>query len=147
MSSTYLPADLRRLVIARANRLCEYCLIHEDDTHFGCQADHIISEKHGGPTEADNLAYACSFCNRHKGSDIGSIEWETGEFVRFFNPRTDHWRDHFELDGVEIVPLTRVGSVTARLLQFNAVDRLLERQELRALGRYPTATPFDAISR
>ena len=114
------------------------CLIHEDDTHFGCQADHIISEKHGGPTEAENLAYACSFCNRHKGSDIGSIEWETGTFVRFYNPRTDRWQEHFKLDGSEIVPLTKVGVVTAQILQFNEVDRLLERQELQALGRFPS---------
>ena len=28
--------------------LCEYCLIHEDDTVFGCEVDHIISTKHGG---------------------------------------------------------------------------------------------------
>ena len=118
-------------------------MIHEDDTYFGCQVDHIISEKHGGPTEADNLAHACSFCSRHKGSDIGSIEWESGEFVRFFNPRTDDWRDHFKLDGVEIVPLTKVGYVTARILQFNDVDRLLERQELQTLGRYPLANRFE----
>lgn len=138
MSSAYIPADLRRQVVARANRICEYCLIHEDDTHFGCQADHIISEKHGGPTEAENLAYACSFCNRHKGSDIGSIDWETGTFVRFFNPHADRWHEHFKLDGSEIVPLTKVGVVTAQILQFNEVDRLLERQELQALGRFPS---------
>lgn len=111
MSSASIPVDLRRQVVMRANRICEYCLIHEDDTHFGCQPDHIISEKHGGPTEVENLAYACSFCNRHKGSDIGSIDWETGTFVRFFNPRTDRWREHFELAGFEIVPLTKVDAL------------------------------------
>ncbi len=45
------------------NVLCEYCLIHEDDTFFGCEVDHIISQKHGGPTEPENLAYACLPCN------------------------------------------------------------------------------------
>ena len=71
--SSYVSAELRRLVANRADHLCEYCLIHEDHTYFGCQMDHIISEKHGGPTEVDNLAYACVFCNRAKGSDIGSM--------------------------------------------------------------------------
>ncbi len=80
---SYLSDDLRRLVAKRANSLCEYCLVHEDDTYFGCEVDHIISVKHGGSTTADNLAYACFFCNRDKGSDIGSIVWETNKFVRF----------------------------------------------------------------
>ena len=86
---SYLSPALRRLVAVRADFLCEYCLIDENDTFFGCEVDHIISEKHGGATEADNLAYACAFCNRAKGSDIGSILPQRGTFVRFFNPRTD----------------------------------------------------------
>ncbi len=76
--SSYINAVLRRLVAIRANSLCEYCLIHEEDAFFGCEVDHIISEKHGGQTEADNLAYACAFCNRAKGSDIGSIVQRRG---------------------------------------------------------------------
>lgn len=58
MSSTHIPAEVRRAVVARAQGLCEYCLIHEVDTYFGCQVDHIISEKHGGATELENLALA-----------------------------------------------------------------------------------------
>ncbi len=137
--SSYVSAALRRLVAMRADSLCEYCLVHEDDTVFGCEVDHIISEKHGGATEAENLAYACAFCNRAKGSDIGSIVPGTGRFVRFFNPRTDRWAEHFILDGVTIVPLSDLGEVTARILDFNNSDRLLERQTIQAVGRYPSA--------
>ena len=53
----YVSAKLRRLVAARAEYLCEYCLINEEDRGFGCQIDHIVSEKHGGRTEATNLAH------------------------------------------------------------------------------------------
>ncbi len=88
-----VSAALRRLVAERANFLCEYCLIHEEDTFFGCQVDHIISIKHGGLSEPENLAYACPFCNRSKGSDIGSIVAGTGSLCRFFDPRRDHWAD------------------------------------------------------
>lgn len=137
--SSYVSAALRRLVATRADFLCEYCLVHEDDTVFGCEVDHIISEKHGGATEAENLAYACAFCNRAKGSDIGSIVPGTGHFVRFFNPRTDRWAEHFTLDGVTIMPLSDLGEVTARILDFNNSDRLLERQTIQAVGRYPSA--------
>ena len=137
--SSYVGAAVRRLVAVRADFLCEYCLVHEDDTVFGSEVDHIISEKHGGATDAENLAYACAFCNRAKGSDIGSIVPGTGRFVRFFNPRTDRWAEHFTLDGVTIAPLSDIGEVTSRILAFNDSDRLLERQTLQAVGRYPSA--------
>src|SRR5437868_10451723 len=99
--TTYISADMRLLVASRAGYVCEYCLIHEEDTYLGCQVDHIISEKHGGPTVADNLAYACTFCNRAKGSDIGSLS-VAGHFERFFNPRSDRWTEHFVLVGNRI---------------------------------------------
>lgn len=133
----YLSEDLRNRVAARADHFCEYCLIHEDDTFFGCQVDHIVSVKHGGPTEIDNLAYACAFCNRQKGSDIGSIVWRTGEFVRFYNPRKDNWKDHFRLNGARIDSLTDIGEVTVRILGLNETDRILERDTLIAVKRYP----------
>lgn len=85
MSSAYISAELCQQVAERAYFVCEYCLIHADDTYFGCQIDHIISEKHGGLTEADNLAYACAFCNRFKGSDVGLIDWDSWECVYFPN--------------------------------------------------------------
>ena len=146
MSKTYINLALRQLVTTRAHGLCEYCLVHEDDTYFGCQVDHIISEKHGGLTVADNLAYACAFCNRNKGSDIGSIAWQTGQFCRFFNPRIDRWADHFALTGVRIVTRTDIGEVTARILDFNNIDRLMERQELEVLGLYPAPDALALIS-
>jgi HNH endonuclease len=150
LSTTHVSAGLRRQVIARAGRLCEYCLIHEDDTFFGCEVDHIISEKHGGPTEADNLAYACLICNRNKGSDVGSIvpPLSSGLFSRFFNPRIDRWSEHFaldEADGVTIKPLTEIGAATARIFAFNSSERLLERQALREVDRYPTAEALRRI--
>ena len=146
MSKTYVSVALRQFVRTRASRLCEYCLIREEDTYFGCQVDHIISEKHGGATHENNLAYACSYCNRNKGSDIGSIVWETHRFCRFFNPRVDQWRDHFRLDGVRIAALTPIGKVTVGILDFNHVDRLVERAELAALGDYPSIAALAVIS-
>ena len=142
--TSYVAADLRRLVESRANHLCEYCLIHKDDTYLGCQVDHVISEKHGGLTEDNNLSYACTFCNRAKGTDIGSIAPTTGEFTRFFNPRTDHWADHFSLHGVVVEPRTPIGEVTVRLLGYNEPDRILEREAIRDIGRYP---PKEAMER
>ena len=135
--TSYVSEELRRLVESRARGLCEYCLVHQSDTFFGCQVDHIISEKHGGATQADNLAYACTICNRAKGTDIGSIAPSTGELTRLFNPRSDRWLDPFQLNGVLIEPRTPVGEATARVLGFNETERVLEREALRHVGRYP----------
>ncbi|MBV9850495.1 MAG: HNH endonuclease [Armatimonadetes bacterium] len=139
MSTTYIPAELRRLVMERAARLCEYCLIHEDDTFLGCEVDHVVSEKHGGPTREDSLAYPCMTCNRNKGSDIASLVPGTETPVRLFHPRRDRWHDHFRLDrdGINIVARTEAGEATARILGFNALDCLLERQALVLAGHYP----------
>ncbi len=135
--TSYVSAELRRHVELRANGVCEYCLIHESDTFVGCHVDHVISEKHGGATEGGNLAYACAFCNRSKGTDIGSIAPTTGGFGRFFNPRTDHWSDHFALNGVLIEPRTAIGEATSRIFGFNERERILEREALEQIGRYP----------
>jgi hypothetical protein len=135
-----VDSELRRLVAARADYLCEYCLIAEEDTYFGSEVDHIISVKHGGTTEAENLAYACAFCNRYKGSDIASLSQQTGSLVRFYNPRIDHWANHFELDGVYIRYVSDIGEVTVKILRFNDSERILEREALSAIGRYPHAS-------
>lgn len=131
-----ISAELRQTIADRATLLCEYCLIAEADTFYGCEVDHIISLKHGGSSEPDNLAYACALCNRAKGSDVGSVS-TLGEFTRFFNPRTDRWAEHFRLEDA-IQPLTSIGEVTARILGFNDSARLHERKEMIRFGKYPS---------
>jgi hypothetical protein len=133
-----IPARLRRAVECRAEFVCEYCLIHADNVYVGCQVDHVVSEKHGGPTTLDNLALACSFCNRQKGSDIGSIDKATGQFIRLFNPRADLWSEHFRLVGVRIAWKTPVGEATVRLLKLNSPMRIEEREILKRHGKYPS---------
>ena len=131
MSSTYIPAELRRRIVTRAQNRCEYCRIPEDATINGCEIDHIVAEKHHGETTAQNLALSCFFCNRNKGSDLGSHKPQTREFVRFYNPRTDKWDDHFlfdPADEITIVPQTDIGEVTVRIFGFNDPNRLQERQ-------------------
>ncbi len=136
--SNYISPEIRQAVAARANFVCEYCLIAEDDAYFKFQVEHIISRKHGGSSELENPALACVFCNRYKGSDIASISSETGELVRFYNPRTMRWSEHFRLNGVVIESLTEIGEATLRILRINHEDQVLERQVLTGRGRYPS---------
>lgn len=50
---------IRRKVKERAKSRCEYCRIHEGDSFLTFEVEHIISQKHGGGDELENLAYAC----------------------------------------------------------------------------------------
>jgi hypothetical protein len=102
--------------------------------------DHIVSEKHNGPTHENNLAYSCLYCNLNKGTDLGSFIRGTQKLVRFFNPRSDRWSDHFELRRAdfEIIPLTKIGEVTVRIFAFNTRERKLERRALHLAGRFPS---------
>jgi hypothetical protein len=135
--SERVPAALRRLVQQRAGGQCEYCLLAEDDAMLPHEPDHIIACKHRGPTDESNLAWSCFVCNSHKGSDIASIDIETGQVVRLYNPRIDSWSTHFRLEGARLTPLTPVGRVTEYLLQFNQPDYIELRQLLIQAGRYP----------
>lgn len=135
--SARVSTVLRQLVRRRAGLRCEYCLIAEDDAFFAHEADHIIAEKHGGATAAENLALACFDCNRFKGSDIASLDPEDGNLVALYHPRTDRWEEHFRIEGGAIHPLTAVGRATERLLKLNIPVRVEIRQTLARLGRYP----------
>jgi len=135
--TTRPPAELRRQVIERAGSVCEYCLLHQDFAASAHQVDHVISEKHGGSTSLDNLALSCTTCNRRKGSDIGSLDLQTGALTPLFNPRTQTWSDHFAFDGLRIVGLTSEGRATVDLLTLNSPERVVERSEMARAGRYP----------
>ena len=138
---SYVPATLRRLVTQRAGEQCEYCRLPQTASLFAFGMEHIIAEKHVGITVVENLALSCPCCNRFKGTDLGSIDPETQQLTPFFNPRLQKWSDHFRLDRGTIVPLTPQGRVTAKILQFNLPERILEREQLITSGEYPPPYP------
>lgn len=127
MALKYTPVALRRSVRQRAGERCEYCLVPERLTLANHWIDHVIADKHGGQTEDGNLALSCVLCNQHKGTDLASLDPDTGLLTALFHPRRDRWADHFRLDGTRIEPLTATGRVTVRLLKLNHADRLTER--------------------
>lgn len=137
MSTTSIPAALRRMVRARAALVCEYCLLAEEDSYLPHEPDHVIAEKHGGATNAENLALACFDCNRFKGSDIASIDAETKSLTPLFDPRSERWTSHFRTMKGLIVPTTAIARVTVAVLRLNLAARVEVRAELSTLGRWP----------
>jgi len=135
---------MRQRVAERAYHVCEHCLIHEDDTFWGCHIDHIISRKHGGSSELENLAFACAVCNANKGSDISSLAGSPPKLTRLFHPRQDHWLENFHPVKNTIDFASEVGEATAKLLQLNHPNRVEERDALSQVARYST---IEALAR
>ena len=57
--------------------------------------------------------------------------------VPFYDPRTQTWRDYFQLDGSVIRPLTPEGRVSVKILRLNDATRVEERRLLIEVGLYP----------
>ena len=90
-----MNAALERLVWQRAKSRCEYCQLPQAFSPLPHAIDHIIARQHHGPTQAENLALACFFCNSYKGPNISGLNPKTGRRVRLFNPRKDRWATTF----------------------------------------------------
>ena len=125
------------LVAQRAAFRCEYCRVHEDDMFIAFEIDHVISIKHGGGNEIDNLAYACPHCNQHKGTDLTTFLETYEDIVPLFNPRQHNWFDHFEAIAGEIVPISRIGKASVKIFRFNEPDLIILRRILTQANAYP----------
>ncbi len=129
---------LRPLVRRRAGRRCEYCHFHEEHLPlWPFHLDHIIAEQHAGPTNLQNLAWACQRCNLCKGTNLTAVDPDSAQVVRLFNPKTDRWEDHFAFQKDRITGRTPTGRATVWLLQMNSAQRVELRAELRAGQRWP----------
>ncbi|MFT5465067.1 MAG: hypothetical protein ACI8UO_000153 [Verrucomicrobiales bacterium] len=109
--------ELRTLVWERAKGNCEYCQFPESVAMLPFQVDHIIAEKHDGPTDETNLAWSCERCNSFKGANISG--YVDNRHVPLFNPRFDSWVEHFEWNGAVLKSKTITGEATIRVLEMN----------------------------
>lgn len=82
MSSAYVPARLRRLVIKRAEGRCEYCLSPVSHAVSSFAMEHILPLEKGGKTSAGNLALSCQGCNSHKHIKTEAIDPLSNQLAR-----------------------------------------------------------------
>jgi hypothetical protein len=128
-----MQRQLVELVRGRAGARCEYCHLPEQFSGLNFQVDHIIAEKHGGPTESENLALSCIYCNSYKGANLSGIDPVTREIVRLFHPRRDVWEDHFRWQDAVLAGRTPIGRATIEVLRINdATAVTLRRLFMRA---------------
>jgi hypothetical protein len=124
---------LRQLVRDRSGGICEYCQFPEEHSFNPFQVDHVIAEKHGGPSIESNLAWSCFYCNTYKGPNVAGWIAETDEIVRLYHPRKDTWPDHFAWSGATLIRRTAIGVATIDVLRINHPDALAVRQILLLL--------------
>jgi HNH endonuclease len=129
-----MDETLRQSVWDRAQDVCEYCPIPQRLDILPFQIDHVIAQKHHGPTTADNLALCCYSDNSYKGPNIAGIDPDSGEVTRLFHPRRDDWDEHFQWDGPRLIGLTAIGRTTIDVLAINLPERVEHRQLLLAAG-------------
>jgi hypothetical protein len=127
---------VREQIRLRAGERCEYCHLPEQVSIYGHHVDHIVASKHGGSSQLENLAWACFQCNVNKGTDIASLDLETGELTRFYDPRTAAGDEHFRLEGARVVGTTPQGRVTVHIFQINHPDQVESRRNLMDGGNW-----------
>lgn len=139
MSTSYVPADLRRRVAQQAGRRCGYCSTSELVVGTPMDFEHLVPEAKGGLTEEENLWLSCSLCNSYKGSQTEHQDPLSGQVVKLFDPRRQIWNEHFEWfdHGTRILGLTAVGRATVAALRLNREPLVFARRKWVEAGWHP----------
>lgn len=129
------PPALRAAVVERAQNRCEYCGLSQVRQEATFHVDHVVPRIAGGGTEASNLALSCVGCSLHKAARRDGPDPATGADASLFDPRTQDWFEHFELEGVWIRGTTPTGRATVEVLAMNRQLLLEARAAQAELGR------------
>jgi hypothetical protein len=135
-----MEVDLVRLVWRRAKGRCEYCLLSQEFDDRSFEIDHIVSRKHLGRTDQENLALSCFRCNSFKGSNISGIDPDTHKATSLFNPCRHKWSKHFHWNGARLIGRTPIGRVTIYVLKINDPFRVALREQLILEEVFPPET-------
>lgn len=101
--------------------------------------DHLRPFAMGGPTVEWNLWLSCRRCNEFRGMLIEALDPLSGELAALFNPRQQHWNEHFRWgeDGTEIIGLTPIGRATVAALRMNNLEIVAARRLWVSVGWWP----------
>jgi hypothetical protein len=141
MSKRAIPKELRARVGQSTGHRCAYCQISERIIGPLLEIDHIVPQSKGGSSEEANLTLACPLCNGHKSNITEAIDPQTEHTTPLFNPRLEHWSDHFEWvgGGTVIRGKTAIGRITVQALDLNHPDVVAARRLWVSVGWHPPA--------
>lgn len=140
MARRSLPVALDARVRESAGHRCGYCLSPQHLVMARLEIEHIVPLAAGGSDDERNLWLSCPICNSHKAAKVDGLDPETGLCVPLFNPRTQHWHEHFAwIDaGLRIEGLTPTGRATVVALHLSDdTDAMIVRSFWIAAGWHP----------
>ena len=102
--------------------------------------EHIIPLARGDTHDLENLAWSCQGCNSRKYVPIEALDPVTGQTVRLYHPRRDHWLEHFAWneDDTLIIGLSPTGRTTEEKLQLNRLGVVNLRRVLSLIDLHPS---------
>lgn len=110
---------------------CGYCGISEEETGAQLTEDHFEPRSAGGSDDLDNIVYACSVCNEHKG-----YYWNPGSDERIIHPLRDDVTQHLvERSDGTLAALTVTGRFHIARLRLNRVGLVARRRDRQTLNR------------
>ncbi|MBE9067533.1 HNH endonuclease [Leptolyngbya cf. ectocarpi LEGE 11479] len=137
--SSYISATLREQIIQTDRKRCCYCQTQELNSGIPLSFDHILPRSQGGETSFENVCLACRPCNEFKAASTEGIDPLTGVSVSLFNPRFQHWGEHFAWsdDGITVEGLTPIGRATVVILRMNHTAIVTARKRWSYSGWHP----------
>ena len=131
--------SLRQRVAKQARYRCGYCQLLELISGIPLTLEHIIPKAKNGSDDEENLWLSCRLCNESKGTLTESIDPDSRNLVTLFNPRTQHWGDHFSWseNGLYVVGQTAIGRATVVALELNQSFRVCSRAIWVEVGKHP----------
>lgn len=78
-------------------------------------------------------------CNSYKSFQTSGYDLETSQKIALFNPRKQHWLDHFNWSesGIYVIAKTACGQVTIDALQLNNSYAVTVRTAWVSVGWHP----------
>jgi hypothetical protein len=119
-------AAIVRLVHERAHNCCEYCQTCRDTIGQAMHVEHIDPK---GGDALEILCLSCPSCNLSKSTATAAPDPATGAMIALFNPRTQHWQDHFRWieNARRVQGFTPTGRATVERLRMNQPRLLVAR--------------------
>jgi 5-methylcytosine-specific restriction endonuclease McrA len=132
-----ISEKLKRKIRQQAKNRCGYCLLPQSLNPSLLEVEHLLATANGGTDDEENLWLACRLCNGYKGVQLEAIDPKSKKKNPLFNPRTQNWGEHFELDFERIVGKTPCGRATVIALKLNNEIILPVRKKWILAGWFP----------
>jgi hypothetical protein len=100
---------------------------------------HVEHIDPNGGDSPDNLCLSCPNCNLSKSAATQAPDPVTGHMQALFNPRRQHWADHFAWDetNTRVIGTSAIGRATVERFRMNSDRMIIARGIWVKAGEHP----------